>query len=113
MEGQSVFRITFFNQGKVYEIYARGVSQGSLLGFVEVEDLVFGERTKLIVDSTEEALRQELDGVRRLYLPIHSVIRIDEVERAGPGRIREGENGDARVAPFPMPLFGAGKGEPR
>lgn len=111
MEGQHVFRVTFLNQGKVYEIYARGVSQGALLGFVEVEELVFGERTKLIVDSTEEALRAELEGVRRLYLPIHSVLRIDEVEKAGPGRIRERENGDAKVAPFPMPLFGPKGGE--
>ncbi len=111
MGGEHVFRVTFLNQGKVYEIYARGVSQGSLLGFVEVEELVFGERTKLIVDSTEEALRSELEGVRRLYLPIHSVLRIDEVEKVGPGRIRERENGDTKVAPFPMPLFGPQEGE--
>lgn len=106
-----VYRVTFLNQGKVYEVYARSVSQGGLLGFIEVEDLIFGERSKLIVDSTEEALRTEFEGVSRFYLPIHSVLRIDHVEKAGPGRIRDRENGDARVTPFPMPLFGTRKEE--
>jgi hypothetical protein len=111
MSEEHVFRINFLNQGKVYEIYARGVSQGGLLGFVEVEGLLFGERTKLIVDSTEEALRTEFEGVRRLYLPIHSVLRIDEVEKAGPGRITEREGGDTKVAPFPFPIIGPHGGQ--
>lgn len=112
MGGELVYRVTFLNQGKVYEIYARSVAQGGLLGFIEVEGLIFGERSKLIVDSTEEALRTEFEGVERFYLPIHSVLRIDHVEKAGPGRIRDRENGDARVAPFPVPMFGPRKEEP-
>ncbi len=106
-----VYRLTFFNQGKVYEIHARSVTQGELLGFIEVNEPVFGERSRLIVDSGEEALRKEFEGVTRFFLPIHSVLRIDVVERPGPGRIRDRENGDAKVAPFPMPLFGPSRKE--
>ena len=44
MAASHIFKVMFVNQGKVYEIYARKVSHGSLFGFVEVEELVFGER---------------------------------------------------------------------
>ncbi len=111
MSDGHVFRVNFVHQGKVYEIYAQGVSQGGLLGFVEVEGLLFGERTKLIVDSSEEALRTEFEGVRRIYLPIHSVLRIDEVEKAGPGRITERAHGETEVTPFPFPIISPRSGQ--
>ena len=68
----------FVNQGKLYEIYARKVSHGSLFGFVEVEELVFGVRSAVVVDPTEEKVKAEFEGVKRTYLPMHSVLRIDE-----------------------------------
>ena len=42
MAASHIFKVQFVNQGKVYEIYARKVSHGSLFGFIEVEELVFG-----------------------------------------------------------------------
>jgi len=97
----SIYRVTFLNQGKVYEIYARSVSQGGLLGFVEIEQLIFGERTKLVIDSSEEQLKSEFEGVKRTYLPMHSVLRIDEVDKAGRGRIM---SGDGKVTAFPITI---------
>ena len=47
------------NQGKVYEIYARSVGEGALYGFIDVEELVFGERTSVVVDPAEEKLKNE------------------------------------------------------
>ena len=32
-----VYKVVFFSQGQVYEVYAKSVSQGGLFGFVEVE----------------------------------------------------------------------------
>ena len=40
MAASHIFKVLFVNQGKVYEIYARKVSHGSLFGFIEVEELV-------------------------------------------------------------------------
>lgn len=100
-----LFRVTFHNQSNVYEIYARGVSHGSLLGFVEIEHLVFGERSQVVVDPSEERLREEFRGVRRLYVPVHAVIRIDEVEKQGSGKVAPIEKGDRIVTPFPSPFF--------
>lgn len=96
-----MYRVAFYNQGEVYEVYARSVAQGGLFGFVEIEELVFGERTTLVVDPAEEKLADEFAGVKRSYIPMHSIIRIDEVERRGTPRISSAE-GESKVRPFPV-----------
>lgn len=108
MAAAQLFRIVFVNQGKVYEIYARKVGQGGMLGFVDVEGLVFGERTTVVVDPAEERLSTEFAGVKRFHVPLHSVIRIDEVEKRGPARIVPLEGGGT-VTPFPVSGFVPGK----
>jgi hypothetical protein len=99
-----LFHIMFVNQGKVYEIYARKVSHGELFGFIEVEELVFGERSTVVLDPGEERIKSEFEGVKRTFLPMHSVLRIDEVKKHGVSKITTLEGG-ANVTPFPMPLF--------
>jgi hypothetical protein len=104
MASKPIYRIAFLNQGKVYEIYARRVSQtGALFGFVEVEELVFGARKSVVVDPAEERLQLEFAGVKRTYLPMHYVLRIDEVDKQGTGKITNAEGGN--VAQFPMPVY--------
>lgn len=88
----SIYRIYFTSQGKGYEIYARKVGQGDVYGFVEVEGILFGERSSIVVDPGEESLRNEFGNVRRLLIPFHAVSRIDEVEKEGAGKI------------FPLPV---------
>ena len=102
-----IFRIMFVNQGKVYEIYARRVSHGELFGFIEVEELVFGERSTVVVDPSEERIKGEFDGVKRTYLPLHSILRIDEVKKQGVSKITALEGGAANVSQFPMPMYSA------
>jgi hypothetical protein len=105
-----IFRIMFVNQGKVYEIYARKVSHGGLFGFVEVEELVFDSRASVVLDPGEERIKSEFEGVKRTYLPMHSVLRIDEVKKQGVSKVSafEGSN----VAQFPMPMMPSSPGEP-
>lgn len=110
MPSKRLYKITFLNQGQVYEVYARHVTQGGLLGFVEVEGLVFGEKTTVVVDPSEERLQQEFEGVKRSYIPMHSVVRIDEVEKKGQSRISEMEKG-SNVSAFPVPYFRPGEGD--
>lgn len=99
-----VYKILFYNQGKVYELYARGVSQGAMLGFVEIDNLIFGEKSAVVVDPAEERLKAEFAGVTRTYVPMHAVIRIDEVEKEGTNKIIDAAAGD-KVTPFPTPLY--------
>jgi len=109
MSSQHIFKVLFVNQGKVYEVYARKVSHGSMLGFVEIEQLEFGERAGVVVDPTEERLKTEFEGVRRSFLPVHAVLRIDEVSKRGSARITQFEG---NVTPFPSPLYTPPAGEP-
>ncbi len=106
MASSHIFRIVFVNQGKVYEIYARKVSHGGLFGFVEVEEIVFGERSSVVLDPSEERIKSEFAGVKRSYLPLHSIIRIDEVRKQGVSKISVLEGGN--VAQFPVTLYPAG-----
>src|SRR5512147_2651031 len=110
MAAARLFKITFLNQGQVYEVYARKVNQGGLLGFVEVEGLVFGQKTQVVVDPTEERLQREFEGVKRCFLPMHSVVRVDEVEKPGPSRISDAPKA-GNVAAFPLPYFRSGRGD--
>jgi len=105
-----LYRVAFLSQGQVYEIYARRVNQGGLLGFVEIEGLVFGTRSQVVVDPGEERLQREFEGVKRFFVPMHSVLRIDEVEKQGPSRVSEAGK-TSNVAPFPMPMFKPGAKE--
>lgn len=99
MTEKMVYRVIFINHGKTYEIYAREVSQGAMFGFIEIGDLVFGEKSALLVDPSEERLKSEFSGVKRFYVPMHAVVRIDEVEKEGTGKISEISTGN--VTPFP------------
>lgn len=63
MPSQRLYKVSFLSQGQVYEVYARKVVQGGLLGFVEVEGLVFGQKTRVVVDPSEERLQREFEGV--------------------------------------------------
>jgi len=103
MPANHIYKVMFANQGKIYEVYARRVSHGNLFGFIEIEELVFGERSSVVLDPGEERIKSEFEGVKRSYLPLHSVLRIDEVKRQGVSKISalEGSN----VAQFPMPLY--------
>jgi len=104
--GQGVYKITFMNQGEVYEIYARHVTQGALFGFIEIQELLFGERSSVVVDPGEERIKSDFAGVKRSYLPLHAVIRIDEVRKQGVSKISALEGGN--VAQFPLAVYPAG-----
>jgi hypothetical protein len=98
---EKMFRIAFLNHGKVYELFCTGVCSSGLLGFVEVSGLIFGEKNSLVVDPTEEKMRDEFDGVEVLHLPMHSVLRVEQVKKKGQVVIRDRESGE-KVTPFPL-----------
>jgi hypothetical protein len=108
MPVKRLYKIIFMTQGQVYEIYAREVGHGTLFGFIEVEKLVFGERSSVVVDPSEEKIQSEFAGVKRTYLPMHSIIRIDEVDKQGTSKISKLEGGN--VAQFPVPVYTPGGG---
>ncbi len=108
MSTKHVYKIIFHNQGNLYELYARHVSQGALYAFVEVEDLIFGERSAVLVNPSEERLKAEFSGVKRTFIPLHAVVRIDEVEKEGPNKIVASADEKGKITPFPMPMYPPG-----
>lgn len=103
MASSHIFKVVFVNQGKVYEVYARKVGHGAMFGFVEVEDLVFGEKSTVVLDPGEERIKSEFEGVKRTYIPMHSVLRIDEVKKQGVSKITALDG--ANVTQFPVPMY--------
>ncbi len=87
MSEKHIYKIVFVNREEVYEVYAKSVYQGDLYGFVIVEDFVFGEKSSIVLDPGEDKLRAEFEGVKRSFIPMHEVIRIDQVERRGVSKI--------------------------
>lgn len=101
MAVKPIYRVVFHQQGEVWELYVREIFQSELWGFIEVEEFVFGDASKLVVDPTTDKLRRTFEGVSRSYLPLNAIVRIDEVEREGPPRAVKSEG---RVAEFPRPF---------
>jgi hypothetical protein len=102
---KTIFRVTFSYLDSIYELYARHVIESDMFGFILIEDFLFGEQTALVVDPSEEKLKLEFNGVKRIFVPTQSIHRIDEVEKHGVAKIREGKNA-SKVALFPVSSHG-------
>ena len=69
------------------------------MGFIEVEEYIFNKNKQLVVDPSNEKLKNEFKSVERSYLPINAIIRIDEVAESGEAKIKQTKN---QVTPFPI-----------
>ncbi len=88
--GQDKLYKVIFNQGnQVYEIYAKHVFASELYGFIQVEEFVFGETSEILIDPAEERLASEFSGVKSSFIPMYSVVRIDEVSSKGKTKISD------------------------
>jgi hypothetical protein len=101
MAGRKLYKVTFLSQGKTLELYARHVASSALWGFTEVGDLVFEPGDGVVVDPTEERLREEFRNTKMLHLPMQCIVRIEEVEKRGPLAIRDAASGE-KIMPFPI-----------
>lgn len=101
-----VYKLVFFNQGKVYELFAEHVDSSHLYGFIEASRLIFDADSKVVVDPTEERLQAEFADTEKLMLPLQSVIRIEQVKKRGKCVIRDQGTGDKVT---PLPLGGPGR----
>lgn len=105
MANTTIFRITFQGPGTIYEIYAKKLVQSNLFGFVEVEQFIFNTKTKMLVDPGEERLKNEFADTKRTYIPMHQVLRIDEVKKQGVAKVHELTGEKTNVSQFPNPIY--------
>lgn len=70
---KAVYRIKFVQNEKICEIYARYIAEDTLVGFIELGDLE---------GLNKNHLEKELINVSRCYVPMHTILRIDEIENS-------------------------------
>lgn len=104
MSAKSVYRVIFDYEEKHYELYVRKVLESNMNGFIEVEGIIIGEGSQLVVDPHEEKLKMEFNGVKRCYIPIHTILRIDEVENEGTPKVMPVHHDALNVSPFPTQI---------
>ena len=98
MAKKGIYKIVFVQLGEIYEVFAEAVYQSDMYGFIEVEDYMFDQNSQIVVDPSEEKLKSEFNGVKRSYIPISSIMRIDEVDKKGNAKIKP--NKDGSITPF-------------
>lgn len=101
MPTKHIYRVSFINAGQIYEVYAKKISQSNLFGFIEIEEFIFNTKTTVVVDPAEEKLKTEFNDVKCTYVPLHSIIRIDQVKKEGAAKIHELTDKQAIVRQFP------------
>ncbi|MFL2721648.1 MAG: DUF1820 family protein [Gammaproteobacteria bacterium] len=99
MKKSNVYKIKFIQLGEIYEVFARHIYQSEMYGFIEVEEYIFNREKQLVVDPTSEKLKNEFLNVERSYIPLNSIVRIDEVDELGEAKITENKG---QVSSFPI-----------
>ena len=100
-EDTPLYRVLFHNRGKIYDVFVQSVGRADMFGFLELKDFVFSNPTSMVIDPTEDKLRNEFNKVNRVFIPIANVERIDEVEEVGEARITESDG--THIHQFPTP----------
>ncbi len=100
-----LYKITFVQNDNVVEMYAKNVAESDMFGFIIVENLVFGETTSIVVDPSEERLKEQFKDVKRTYIPMHTVLRIDEVEKIASGKIMPRSPSSNKISPLPSNIY--------
>lgn len=109
---EPIYRVVFNNQGEVYELYSRYIYQSEMYGFVEVEELLFDESQ--VSDASDEVeaqanfekLKLEFAGVKRSFIPLPSIIRIDEMEKPGVVKVTPAKDDPSgNIRHFPSQAF--------
>ena len=102
MAKEPVYKVIFQNGNQVFEVFARQIYQSDMWGFIEIEDFLFGERSQIVVDPSEEKLKNEFGSVNRSYIPLQAIIRIDEVDKEGSGKVSDSPAAEGNIASFPF-----------
>ncbi len=84
-----IYKIQFISNGQRYELYVKELVTSSIFGFIEIGDFVWDKHTQLVVDPSHEKLKSEFSEVERTFVPMHHILRIDQVAKEGSAKITE------------------------
>ena len=103
MAKKGIYKVVFVQLGEIYEVYAEAIYQSDMYGFIEVEEYIFDQKSQIVVDTSEEKLKNEFKGVQRSYIPINCIMRIDEVDKKGAAKITSSDS--AKIMPISNTVF--------
>jgi hypothetical protein len=102
MSSDLLFRVKFKDGEDIHFIYARYISEESLVGFVELDEIVFYDDSSLtLIEGSQERLKQKLSGVQRTYLPLQVIMRIDEMEVEPRLKLKDSSKAANNIRSFP------------
>jgi hypothetical protein len=105
-QDQRLYRVIFSQDDSICEVYAKSISEESLMGFLELAELVSmrefpaAEVPLAPEDTPEERWKDELESVQRTYIPTHLILRVDEVLQSTAHKMYEATE-KSNVRPFP------------
>lgn len=77
---KNLFKIIFTDEDdKPVTVHAAEVAPSSLLGFIEAAELTFPEPSDIIIAPADDRARSLFKDVKRIYIPINRIIRVDEL----------------------------------
>jgi hypothetical protein len=88
-DNQAIYKIQFVSNGERYEVYVRELASSQVFGFIEIADFVWDTHSSIVLDPSHEKLKSEFSKVKRSYIPMHNVLRIDQVEKQGSAKITQ------------------------
>jgi len=103
--GKTHYLVTYRDpkDNKVVSLRVRKVADSDLgLSFVAISDFIFKEGS-LIIDPSEEDLRDRFAHTRRLHLSIYSILSIEEVGKSHKGLKFKQDKSNVLVLPRDKP----------
>ncbi len=106
-DSNPLYRVQFISSGERYELYVKELMTSSVFGFIEIAGFVWDKHTQLVLDPSHERLKDEFADVDRTYVPMHNVLRIDQVKKQGTAKITplsDKQNAD-KVTSIHSPIY--------
>jgi hypothetical protein len=102
-----MYKVQFINSGERYELYVKELVSSQVFGFIEIADFVWDTHTELVLDPSHERLKDEYADVERSYIPMHNVLKIDQVKKQGSAKITAFSDkvGADKVTPLRSPIY--------
>lgn len=77
---KKLFKVIFMDEDKTIQtIHASKLNPSSFLGLVEISDIVFLDKSEIIISPDDGKLKAKFKNVERSFIPLNSIVRIDEV----------------------------------
>jgi len=103
---KNIYRVHFSSHRKDYEVYCKSIVESDIFGFIEIEQLIFGETSTVVIDPSEESIKAEFSDVKCSLIPMHAITRIDIVEKEGVAKIVQHSNDSgSNISAFPSSVY--------